>query len=153
MTAAPVRVEFKGWTLSSYASVGLVLLSAGIVIGSVWFLGFALDVWTGAEILVASACLIGAFTTQIQVARRIDIDNSGVTVHAIGQVKHLAWSEFPGFQFPPRLGEVGLAPGASKKGWVGAYFLTLDQARRILAHPACPPVTLSDEVRRGLDLN
>ena len=151
MSVSKQVVAFRGWTFRGAFTVFCIALSIAAIVSFGLSFGFPHNSWTVGICLLASGPLIGVLAVQSQIARTIELDASGIQIRALGQSRRLRWVDFDGFHFPPKFGEIGLAPrSGARTGWAGAYFLSLEQARAILAYPLCPRVEQSESVRIGL---
>jgi hypothetical protein len=149
-TPSTISVPFRGWTFARAFTISMLVLAGLILVVHSLEFGIRADGWTLGAFLLAGACGIGILAQQANIARRIELSQHGIRVFALWQERFVPWTNFAGFPYPPSFGVETLVLKAPQKGWVGAYNLTLEQARAILAYPACPQLDLAPNVRDGL---
>jgi hypothetical protein len=148
---AKVAVHGRGATGSDIFTICIASVGFGGLVSFYLNFGLAqlmtsLPVW-----LISLGTFLGSLLFQFQEARRIELDETGIRVFAWLQTRHIEWSDFDGFPFPAKFGEIGLVPSArASKGWAGAYWITVEQAQAIHAYPACPSLRVPESIRSSL---
>ena len=134
------------WVLAS-----LVVIAFGT---ASWILNLGFASWLDSPGAWAAIAFlgIGMLVLWTKIPYRIGLSTLGVTFRALGQTIFVPWSGVRAFESPARLGMIGVGSTPERRQNVGAFLITVDQARTLLRYPHRPNWPLSQEVLISLGL-
>jgi hypothetical protein len=157
-SASTIVVPTRGITAVDRRILTFILLFAPFALLITLFLtpgGPSVNLFPKLGLWAGLLVLIGLLMTASISVRRVDVDQSGITVRYLFDKRRATWAALTPSPHPPRKGMWSLysRPTATGVGKARRYIVTVEQARAILSHPSRPvDWVIPPAVRTGLGL-